>query len=394
VQDFDVIVIGAGAAGLFCACAAGRRGRRVLVLERANRPGKKILMSGGGHCNFTNLLSGPDCFLSTNPSFCISALSRYTQRDFIELVEKHGIRYHEKKNGQLFCNNSSKDILNMLLRECTEAGVQISTNCETHRVECGDKFRLATSAGEFRAASLVVASGGLSIPKMGGSGFGYDLARQFGMNIIPTRAGLVPFTFTGSPGEFMARLAGVSVPARLSNGGQAFVDDMLFTHRGLSGPAALQLSSYWEEGAAITIDLLPHLNVAEYLLDVKRRQPRSVLRTVLMEHLPRALVQSLESLWWPGHANKPLAEWPDRLLAETAHQLAHWSVIPAGTEGYRTAEVTLGGVDTRGLSSKNMESRNCAGLYFIGEVVDVTGRLGGFNFQWAWSSAHAAGQTV
>ena len=237
MQDFDVIVIGAGAAGLFCACTAGRRGRRVLVLERANRPGKKILMSGGGRCNFTNLHTGPDCFLSANPSFCISALSRYTQRDFIELVEKHGIHYHEKKNGQLFCDNSSKDILDMLLRECAEAGVQISANCETQRVEAGAGYHLTTSAGEFHAAGLVVASGGLSIPKMGGSGFGYDLARQFGMNIIPTRAALVPFTFTGSSVEFMAQLAGVSVPVRLSTGGQAFVDDVLFAHRGLSGPA-------------------------------------------------------------------------------------------------------------------------------------------------------------
>ena len=394
MQDFDVIVLGGGAAGLFCACTAGRRGRRVLVLERANRPGKKILMSGGGRCNFTNLHIEPDCFLSANPSFCISALSRYTQRDFIELVEKYGIRYHEKKNGQLFCDNSSRDILDMLLRECAAAGVQIISNCETYRVKDGNGFRLAGSAGEFHATNLVVASGGLSIPKMGGSGLGYDLARQFGMNIIPTRAGLVPFTFTGSSGEFLARLAGVSVPVRLSTGRQAFVDDLLFTHHGLSGPAALQLSSYWLEGMTITINLLPHLTVAEYLLDVKRLQPRQLLRTVLMEHLPRALVQSLESLWWPQQADKPLAEWPDRMLAETAHQLANWSVIPAGTEGYRTAEVTLGGVDTRGLSSKNMESRNCPGLYFIGEVVDVTGWLGGFNFQWAWSSGYAAGQTV
>jgi predicted Rossmann fold flavoprotein len=394
VQDFDVIVIGAGAAGLFCAFTAGRRGRRVLVLERANRPGKKILMSGGGRCNFTNLHIDPGCFLSTNPSFCISALSRYTQRDFIALVEQHGIPYHEKKNGQLFCDNSSRDILDMLLRECTAAGVQISANCETYTVEGDNGFRLATSAGDFHAASLVVASGGLSIPRMGGSGWGYDLARQFGMDIIPTRAGLVPFTFSGSSGEFMARLAGVSVPVRVSTSGREFVDDLLFTHRGLSGPAALQLSSYWQEDTAITINLMPQFNVAEYLPDIKRLQPRQLLRSGLMEHLPRALVQSLESLWWPKQAGKPLAEWPDRTLAEIAHQIAHWTVLPAGTEGYRTAEVTVGGVDTRGLSSKNMESRNCAGLYFIGEVVDVTGWLGGFNFQWAWSSGYAAGQVV
>lgn len=392
MRDFDVIVIGAGAAGLFCAFTAGRRGRRVLVLERANRPGKKILMSGGGRCNFTNLHVEPGCFLSSNPSFCISALSRYTPAHFIELVDKHGIPYHEKKPGQLFCDGSSREILSMLLCECDKAGVQLVTHCETYRVEPGAGFRLATSAGEFRAASLVIASGGLSIPRMGGSGFGYDVARQFGMDIIPTRAALVPFVFSDATGEFLAQLAGVSVPVRMSTDGRVFVEDMLFTHHGLSGPASLQLSSYWHEGMDIIIDLLPRLTVTEHLLDVKRQQPRLLLRTVLTEHLPRALVQSLESLWWPAQAQRPLAEWPDRSLLDIAGRLSHWTLSPSGTEGYRTAEVTLGGVDTRGLSSQNMESRNCAGLYFIGEVVDVTGWLGGFNFQWAWSSAHAAGQ--
>lgn len=394
MQEFDVIVIGAGAAGLFCAFTAGWRGRRVLVLERANRPGKKILLSGGGRCNFTNLNVEPDCFLSANPSFCISALRRYPPGDFIELVGKHGIRYHEKKHGQLFCDGSSREILSMLLHECEGTGVQLVTHCETQRVETGNGFQITTSTGEYCAESLVIASGGLSIPRMGGSGFGYNIARQFGMDIIPTRAALVPFVFTGGPGEFMAQLAGVSVPVRMITDRRAFVDDMLFTHHGLSGPAALQLSSYWQEGTDITIDLLPQLTVSEYLLDVKRQQPRLLLRTVLIEHLPRALVQLLESLWWPAQAEKSLAEWPDRLLQEIARKLSHWTLTPSGTEGYRTAEVTLGGVDTRGLSSKNMESRTCAGLYFIGEVVDVTGWLGGFNFQWAWSSAHAAGQTA
>ena len=352
------------------------------------------MLSGGGRCNFTNLHTAPDGFLSANPSFCISALSRYTQWDFIELVRKHGIRYHEKTHGQLFCDNSSREILAMLLSECEAAGVHIITGCETHCVEAGGGFQLAASAGEFRAASLVIASGGLSIPKMGGSGFGYDVARQFGMNIIPVRPALVPFVVTGGPGEFMAQLAGVSVPARMSTNGQAFVDDMLFTHRGLSGPAALQLSSYWMEGEDLTIDLLPQLTVHDHLLHMKRQQPRLLLRTVLTEHLPRALVQSLESNWWPEYADRPLAAWPDRLLLEIAEKLTHWTITPAGTEGYRTAEVTRGGVDTRELLSKNMESRNCTGLYFIGEVVDVTGWLGGYNFQWAWSSGHAAGQTV
>lgn len=395
MQEFDVVILGAGAAGLLCAFTAGRRGRRVLVLERANRPGKKILMSGGGRCNFTNVHTRPDCFLSANPPFCISALSRYTPADFIALVEKHGIRYHEKHRGQLFCDHSARAILTMLLQECADAGVRIITHCETHRVQANAAgYRLATSAGEFHARHLVVACGGLSIPRMGGSGYGYDLARQFGLGIVPVRPGLTPFTFSGGEREFMAQLAGVSLPVRISTGGQEFMEDLLFTHRGLSGPAALQASNYWQEGKALTVNLLPQLEVGALLSNAKRERPRLLLRSLLAEHLPRALALALDHRWGTGQAEAPLAEWPDQRLRECARQLSHWNLTPLGTEGYRTAEVTLGGVDTRELSSQTMESKRQAGLYFIGEVVDVTGWLGGFNFQWAWASAHAAGQAV
>jgi len=394
MKEFDAIILGAGAAGLFCAFTAGRRGGRVLVLERANRPGKKILMSGGGRCNFTNLHTQPGCFLSANPSFCISALSRYTPGDFIALVEKHGIHYHEKHRGQLFCNRSAKDILNMLLQECAGAGVHITTHCETHRVEADGGYRLVTSAGEFHAQRLIVASGGLSIPRMGGSGFGYDLARRFGLKIVTPRAGLTPFIFSGDELKFMTQLAGVSVPVQISTGGQEFMEDLLFTHRGLSGPAALQVSNYWLEGKELIVNLLPKLDAGALLLNAKRERPRLLMRNLLAEHMPRALVLVLAHRWWSGHAETPLAEWPDHRLRECARRLSHWILTPVGTEGYRTAEVTLGGVDTRELSSQTMESSRQVGLYFIGEVVDVTGWLGGFNFQWAWASAHAAGQAV
>lgn len=392
MKDFDVIVIGGGAAGLLCAFTAGQRGRRVLVIERANKVGKKILMSGGGRCNFTNLHVEPSRFLSANPHFCISALSRYTQWGFIELVKKHGIAYHEKTQGQLFCDESSKQILKMLLRECDDAGAIIRTECEISRADTDNGFRIITSQGKFSADSLVVASGGLSIPKMGGSGFGYDLARKSGLNVIPTRAGLAPFVITDANKELTNHLSGLAVHAGVRAHGQSFVDDMLFTHRGLSGPAILQLSSYWREGDMLEIDLLPAIDVCEMLLSAKRTRPKLLLRTLLAEYLPKKLVLMLESLWWRTAAEKPLAEWQDKLLSAIADNLAHWIIKPAGTEGYRTAEVTLGGVDTNDLSSKTMESKQCPGLYFIGEVVDVTGHLGGFNFQWAWSSGHVAGQ--
>lgn len=394
MSDFDVIVLGGGAAGLMCAIAAGQRGRRVVVLESSNKIGKKILMSGGGRCNFTNLHCEPMRFISANPRFCISALSRYTQWDFISLVEEHGIAYHEKAAGQLFCDNSSKDILALLETECRTANVQILTHCEIDTVKYERNYIVTTNHGAFEASSLVIATGGLSIPKMGASDFGYRLARQFGLSVLPTRAGLVPFTFSGPIHELTNRLSGISLPASVRVNERVFTESILFTHRGLSGPAALQASSYWQPGNTIGLDLLPSTDVEELLLCAKSVQPKSLLRTVFSEHLPRALVLELQQLIWSQAADKPVGELSDASILELATQLHHWTLRPAATEGYRTAEVTLGGIDTNELSSKTMECKRQPGLYCIGEVVDVTGHLGGFNFQWAWSSAHAAGQVA
>ncbi len=399
----DTLIIGAGAAGLMCAITAARRGRRVRVLERSNKVGKKILMSGGGRCNFTNLHTAPERFLSHNPHFCKSALSRYTQWDFIALVEQHGIEYFEKHtvnglSGQLFCQQSSKQIVAMLLDECARAGVEITTRCETEQVKHSGHFTLHTNLGKLSAETLVVAAGGLSIPSLGGSDFGYRLGRQFGLEQFPTRAGLVPFTFTDDVHALCARLSGVSCEVVAASADDAarpasFREDLLFTHRGLSGPAILQLSSYWQPGEAIRIKLLPGHDAPLLLKDWKRQHPRALLRTLLGTLLPKQLVLELETLFWPGAKDTPLADWPDRRLLSVAEQLQGWQLKPAATEGYRTAEVTLGGIDTRQLSSKTMESPT-PGLFFIGEVVDVTGHLGGFNFQWAWSSGHAAGMAV
>ena len=394
MRKFDVIILGGGAAGLMCALTAGQRGRRVIILEGANKIGKKILMSGGGRCNFTNLYCEPSNFLSANPDFCISALSRYTPWDFIALVEKHGIAYHEKTAGQLFCDHSSKDILAMLEAECASAGVQIVTHCNIVSVDHDAAYTVTSNQGTFSAAALVIATGGLSIPKMGASDFGYRLARQFGLAVRETRAGLVPFTFTGSMHELTGRLSGVSVPATVSVAGTAFTESILFTHRGLSGPAALQASSYWTPGTDIEIDLLPAASAESVLLEAKSAQPRALLRTVLAEHLPRALVIELQQLVWPNAADRPIGELADATLHGIATRLHHWSIRPAATEGYRTAEVTLGGIDTSELSSRTMQCVRHAGLFCIGEVIDVTGHLGGFNFQWAWASAHAAGEAV
>jgi len=427
MKNPDLIIIGAGAAGLMCAITAAKRGRRVLVLERSNKPGKKILMSGGGRCNFTNLYIEPERFLSANPHFCKSALSRYTQWDFITLVEKHGIEYFEKEttnglSGQLFCRQSSKLILAMLMEECRQAGVEIRLNCEivsvdhasacwaaqgagrTGNVPAGSAtstvrtapvsgFHLETSQGSFSSDVLVVASGGLSVPSLGGSGMGYELAECFGLRLMPRSAGLVPFTFTDAMHDVCDRLSGVSTGAVVFNDRQSFREDILFTHRGLSGPASLQLSSYWRPGESFNASLLPDHDVLTRLLDWKQQQPRTLLRTQLDHLLPRKLVRELERLWWPELAETALAEWPHVWLEAVAQKLECWVLKPAGTEGYRTAEVTLGGVDTRDLSSRTMESP-VPGLYFIGEVVDVTGHLGGFNFQWAWSSGFVAGQAV
>jgi predicted Rossmann fold flavoprotein len=394
VNNYDVIVLGGGAAGLMCAITAGRRGRRVLVLEGSNRIGKKILMSGGGRCNFTNLHCDPSRFISANSRFCISALNRYTQWDFIKLVEQHHIDYHEKVAGQLFCNDSSKQIVAMLDSECAEAQVQMFTRCNISKVENHDLFTVVCDHGAFSARSLVIATGGLSIPKMGASDFGYRLARQFGLSLRPTRAGLVPFTFSGAMRELTGRLSGVSLPASISTASMTFSDDILFTHRGLSGPAALQLSSYWEPGTDIQLDLLVDRDAEQYLLDARHEQPRALLRSALAEILPKALVRELQQLIWPESAERPLAELSNETLRQVARELQCWKLRPAGTEGYRTAEVTLGGIDTDELSSKTMECKRQPGLFCIGEVVDVTGHLGGFNFQWAWASGHAAGEVV
>ena len=397
-SHYDVIIVGGGASGLMCAMAAGQRGRRVLVLDSSNKIGKKILMSGGGRCNFTNYFVGPENFLSANPQFCISALNRYTQWDFIALVEKHRIPYHERLHGQLFCDDSAKDILAMLVSECEQVGVQIKTHCQIQQVQANEgmpvRFALITTQGKFSAESLVVASGGLSIPTLGSSGFGYELAKQFGHTVLPLRAGLVPFTFSDGIKAVTERLSGLAVPVSLNVGEASFTENLLFTHRGLSGPAVLQVSNYWQLGESIHIDLMPGEDLEAWLKAQKRTHGKSLLRTLLSERLAKALVLELQTLLWSSWAETALAAIPDAALAEIAQSLQSWTLKPAGTEGYRTAEVTLGGVDTDELSSRTMESKRQAGLYFVGEVVDVTGWLGGYNFQWAWSSGHAAGQFV
>jgi len=387
----DVLVIGGGAAGLMCAATAGRRGLRVLVAEGANRVGKKILMSGGGRCNFTNTGTSPANFLSSNPHFCKSALARYTPWHFIEMVERHGIAYHEKELGQLFCDVSSKQIVAMLLAECAAAGVRIMTSCTIDRVSHGDGFTLHTNLGEFSAPALVVASGGLSIPSMGASGFGYELARQFGHGVLPTRAGLVPLTLSGRHQERLADLSGVSLPVVASCNGQSFENQMLVTHRGISGPAILQVSSYWQPGDELLLDLLPGIDALARLRDLRAERPEAELRTVLGELLPRRFAQRLCEHWLQS---RPMKQYNEPQLAAIADTLQAWPLVASGTEGYRTAEVTLGGVDTDGLSSSTMQSRHVPGLSFIGEVVDVTGWLGGYNFQWAWASGHAAGMAL
>jgi len=395
MTNADVLIVGGGAAGLMCAITAANRGRNVIVLEGSNRIGKKILMSGGGRCNFTNLWCEPSNFLSQNPHFCKSALSRYTQHDFIALVERHDIPYHEKTAGQLFCDSTSRDIVSMLQKECDAAGVRVVTDCSISKVSFGNRFEIEVDDGSaYSSAALVVASGGLSIPKMGASGFGYQVAKQFGHRVLETHAGLVPFTFTGSLHEMMVRLSGVSVRAGVTANDASFTEDLLFTHRGLSGPAVLQASSYWNPGDDIEIDLLPGHDPYELLQKAKGEHAQSLLRTTLARLLPRALVTELQALLWPGLEDIPLAEISNDRLRDIATALGGWKVRPAGTEGYRTAEVTLGGVDTNELSSKTMESRKQPGLYFVGEVVDLTGHLGGFNFQWAWSSGYAAGNAV
>ncbi|WP_417788428.1 NAD(P)/FAD-dependent oxidoreductase [Stutzerimonas xanthomarina] len=390
----DVVVIGAGAAGLMCAFSAATRGRQVLLLDHANKAGKKILMSGGGRCNFTNLYTEPANFLSGNPHFCKSALARYTQWDFIEMVSRHGVPYHEKKLGQLFCDNKASDILGMLLEECEQAGVDLRLETAVQNIDkTDDGYQLQTGAGPVACQSLVIATGGLSIPTLGASGFGYQVARQFGHSVLPTRAGLVPFTITEPQLKSMCEaLSGTSVEDCLvSCNGQSFRENILFTHRGLSGPAILQVSSYWESGDAIEINLLPQSNLSEWLDEQRQERPNTELKTLLGELFTRKMAALLAEHWF---VSKPLKQYSANELTMIAERLASWRLVPAGTEGYRTAEVTLGGVDTREVSSKTMESQKSPGLYFVGEVLDVTGHLGGFNFQWAWASGYAAAQYV
>ena len=423
-NHYDVIVIGAGASGLYCALTAGRRGRRVLVLDHANKAGKKILMSGGGRCNFTNYFVEPEHFIGSNAHFCKSALSRYPSWEFIAMVEQHKIPYHEREHGQLFCDDSAQDILTMLLDECAAVGVQVKLNTHIEQVKTDEnnkrsRFELITSKIlskkekqerknngnqsklpqiSYRCESLVVATGGLSIPTLGASGFGYELAQQFGHTLVATDASLVPFTFTDKTGELIRTLAGISLPVIASNERISFKLPLLFTHRGLSGPAMLQLSNYWHTGETIEINLLTDFDITELLLTHKKQHPKQLIRTVLSENtdnaLPKKLLVALQTMLWEDVKEIELANIKDERLTQIGQAINGWQLKPSGTEGYRTAEVTRGGIDTDEVSSKTMESKLQEGLYFIGEVLDVTGWLGGYNFQWAWASGFVCGEVV
>ncbi len=393
MQSFDVAVIGAGAAGMLCAAMAGQLGRTVLLLDHATRIAEKIRISGGGRCNFTNRDAGPANFLSDNPHFCRSALARYTPQDFIALVQRHRIAWHEKHKGQLFCDDSSEQVIRMLLDECRQGGVSHWQPCAVHAVRrSGAGFELDSDRGTFNAQRLVIATGGLSIPKIGASDFGYRIARQFGHRVVPTRPGLVPLTFDAAAWAPFAALAGLSLEARVQCGRGEFVEDLLFTHRGLSGPAILQASNHWQAGAPIHVDLCPGGHLESALLRAKGQSHRR-LANELGSFVPARLAQT----WLRADevlAATPMPQLRDRDLRQLAASLHRWSIVPDGSEGYRKAEVTAGGVDTRELSSQSMQSERCAGLYFIGEVVDVTGWLGGYNFQWAWASAAACARAI
>lgn len=391
-DTYDVIIIGAGAAGLMCAIEAGKRGRRVWLIDHMAKIAEKIRISGGGRCNFTNLYAGPQHYLSQNPHFCKSALKRYTPQDFIALVRKHAIAFHEKKSGQLFCDVSARQIIDMLLMEAREAGVKLQTQVRVNAIEAeSGGYRVRTSLDDVRCAVLVIATGGLSIPKIGATNFGYEIARKFGLNVIKPRAALVPLIFDGAMLARCRLLSGLSCEAEVRCGKQTFSGGLLFTHRGLSGPVILQISSCWEEGKEIVVNLAPQQDVYERLIGQKQMQPRLHANNALMEILPKRLAQGI----CDEHAcSGALSDLPNIRIAEIARACNDWHIRPIGTEGYRTAEVTLGGVDTRELSSQSMEARKQPGLFFVGEVVDVTGHLGGFNFQWAWSSGYAAGQSV
>ncbi|MEC9438236.1 MAG: NAD(P)/FAD-dependent oxidoreductase [Chloroflexota bacterium] len=410
-RKYDVVILGAGAAGLMAGLTAGFRGRSVLILERSNMVGKKILMSGGGRCNFTNQYIDYDNFLSDNSHFCIGALNGYTANDFIQMVDRHNIQYEIRKHNQLFCINSSSDILEMLLAECSMAKVDIETHSKVDSIsylepqnenDKDDQYRYMLNSeyngkkqrvrsDKISCKSLIIATGGLSVPTLGGSGFGYDLAKNFSLDITNLSAGLVPFTFSGNIQMMVKRLSGVSTYVNVTCNGKTFREHILFTHRGLSGPAILQISNYWKAGQSISIDLFPDQNLTDLLLKQKEKQSRILIKTYLSRFLPRSLVNELQTMFWPDFAQTAISEVPDKSLILIGSELTKWTLIPAGTEGYRTAEVTRGGVSTEKISSKTMEVKDQPGLYFVGEVLDVTGHLGGFNFQWAWSSGYAAG---
>ena len=403
-MKYDVIIIGAGAAGLMCAAIAGQRGRSVLVLDHANKAGKKILMSGGGRCNFTNYYVEPDRYLCHNPHFCKSALSRYTQWDFIGLVDKHNIPYHEKQLGELFCDHKSSDILEMLLAECDQAGVKIQLKTSVDSIEAlalevdnNSRYKLMTTREDNRAdyscESLVIATGGLSIPTLGASGFGYQVAEQFRLKTYATRAGLVPFTITNQLKEVCIALSGSSCEVTMACGDQSFRGNMLFTHRGLSGPAVLQISSYWQPGKTLTINLLPDIDLAQVLRETQHERPKLSVKKFIAQWLTQKMSEQIVEFFF-SNMPQTLAELNAEQMDTIAKQFNAWQLAPSGTEGYRTAEVTLGGIDTDEVSSKTMMANNQEGLYFIGEVLDVTGHLGGFNFQWAWASGWAAAQYV
>lgn len=402
-QSYDVIILGGGAGGLFCAITAAKRGKNVLVLEKSNKLGKKILMSGGGRCNFTNHFVNPHNFLSQNNHFCKSALSQYTAQDFISMVEDHNIEFEEKKHGQLFCVNSAKDIVEMLVNECEKYKVTIITNASTSTVKYIDSRYHLSSTIETKknttnllaeSNKLVIATGALSVPTLGGSGFGYDIAKQFQLKVTNLQAGLVPFIFTDSIKNICENLSGVSHNVEVSCNGATFSEDILFTHRGLSGPVILQISNYWYLGDSISINLIPELSISDHIKEIKKTKPKLLIKSILVNLMPKALVVELENLLWSNLANKPIGEWSNSQIEILSNNLHNWVLKPSSTEGYRTAEVTMGGVDTDFISSKSMEVKNQEGLYFIGEVLDVTGHLGGFNFQWAWASAYVAGNDL
>jgi predicted Rossmann fold flavoprotein len=391
-RKYDVAIIGAGAAGMMAAFTAGRRGRSVVVLDHARAPGEKIRISGGGRCNFTNIHAGPKNYLSQNPHFAKSALARYTPADFIAMVDRHKIAWHEKTLGQLFCDDSANDIIRMLLEEMRAVHVDLKLSCEISDVKKGpDGFQLATSEGPIIATSLVIACGGKSIPKMGATGFAYRIAEQFGLPVTETRPALVPLTLDPNLLGELSELSGVAVDADVTCGKTRFQEALLFTHRGLSGPSILQISSYWREGDEISLSLEPGVDFLEHLKAAKRENGRQQVQTVLAQHMPKRLAQYLADT---AKLERPLADMPDKALAQLAERIRRWSIKPAGSEGYRTAEVTLGGVDTDALDSRSMQAKTVPGLFFIGECVDVTGWLGGYNFQWAWASGHAAGENL